>query len=103
MFIKILTIDQLQIYSMIWLLWLLSSIDIESELMMSTLYSVSRLKILPADTKLKFPIRIKESCMGQNANTKDFNSTDTEIHRPNNCHIIIRGLYSLRSVKGVLL
>lgn len=70
---------------------------------MSTLYSVSQLKILPADTKLKFPVRIKESCMGQNANTKDFNPTDTEIHRPNNCHIIIRGLYSLRSVKGVLL
>ena len=36
---------------------------------MSTLHSVSRLKILPADTKLKFPVRIKESLMGQNANT----------------------------------
>ena len=37
---------------------------------MSTLHSVSRLKILPADTKLKFPVRIKDSLMGQNANTK---------------------------------
>ena len=53
---------------------------------MSTLYSISRLKILPADTKLKFPVRIKESCMGQNANTKDFYSIDTEIHNNRSYH-----------------
>lgn len=70
---------------------------------MSTLYSVSRLKILPADNKLKFPVRIKESCMGQNAKKISTRLTPKYIVLTTVISLSARGLYSLRSIKGVLL